>query len=148
MTQCLLTDEGVQDDELLGFDACFEGTATYRPKREPDLKLRAYRFCVELVRWGGTVEGGRVSDVVMRQLIRAGTSVGANIVEARAGSSRRDFTRFFEIALKSANETLFWLCLVRDTGLAERDKVVTLIVEAKEISRMLGASILTLKGKR
>jgi len=49
------------------------------------------------------------------QLIRSATSIGANIVEGRAGSSKNDFINFIVIALKSANETKYWLCLIRDT---------------------------------
>ncbi len=148
MNRCLSTDEWSQGETPMECGVCLEDAAAYGPKREPDLKVRAYRFCVSLLKWASSVERGRISDVVMQQLVRAGTSVGANIVEAKAGSSRRDFTRYLEIALKSANETLFWLCLTRDAGIAERDQVATLVAEMKEIAKMLGASILTLKGKR
>lgn len=83
------------------------------------------------------------------QLLRAATSIGANIVEAQAASSRRDFARFYEIALKSANETKYWLCLLRDSAiLGDTSEVEELLEEAIEISRILGSSLLTLKGKK
>ncbi|MBU2592490.1 four helix bundle protein [Patescibacteria group bacterium] len=56
----------------------------------------------------------RAAWIISDQLLRAGTSIGANIVEAQAASSRRDFTNFLNHALKSANETKFWLILSKD----------------------------------
>ncbi|PZR27603.1 MAG: hypothetical protein DI535_09900 [Citrobacter freundii] len=48
-------------------------------------------------------------------MVRSTTSIGANVIEGRAGSSKRDWKKFQVIALKSANETKYWLCLIRDT---------------------------------
>lgn len=84
----------------------------------------------------------RISD----QLVRSATSIGANIIEAQASSSRRDYVKFFEIALKSANETKYWLILVKES--TNIDKVDTLMHEVDEIANIIGSSVLTLKGKR
>ena len=54
------------------------------------------------------------SQVIAKQLLRSATSIGANIVEAEGASSKRDFTNFFSHSLKSANESLYWLGLLRD----------------------------------
>lgn len=75
-------------------------------------------------------------------------SIGANIVEARASSSKREFIKFFEIALKSANETGYWLSLLRDSRLVNADTLEPLLHEASELANMLGSSLLTMKGKR
>jgi len=75
-------------------------------------------------------------------------SIGANIIEATASSSRRDFIRFYEIALKSANETVYWISLLKDSGLVKLTKCEEIIDECSQISKMLGASLLTLKNKR
>lgn len=83
-----------------------------------------------------------------KQLLRSATSVGANIVEAQAGSSKRDFQNFINHALKSANETKYWLGLIKDTLNVKQPTVIELITEVNEISKILGASILTLKGGR
>jgi four helix bundle protein len=85
--------------------------------------------------------------VISDQLIRAATSIGANIVEARASSSRLEFKKFYEIALKSANETKYWLCLLRDGGIVLPEKINPLLQEVVELSNMLGMSVLRLKGK-
>ncbi len=89
-----------------------------------------------------------VSSVISRQLLRSATSIGANIVEARGASSKKDFTNFFHHALKSANETIYWLELLRDSGKTNNINFVPLLQEAGEVANILGSSILTLKGKR
>lgn len=83
--------------------------------------------------------------------MRSATSIGANIIEAQAASSKRDFIKFFEIALKSANETKYWLCLFKDGtkfGKEKQGEIKSCLQEADEISKILGSSLLTLKNKR
>ena len=83
------------------------------------------------------------------QNIRSAGSIGANVVEAKASSSKRDYTHYFEIALKSANETIYWLMVLRETAdISLKSEIEVLYREAVEISRILGASVLTLKDKR
>jgi len=114
---------------------------------KPDLKRRAYLFAVAIVRFVRGLPASRGSAPIADQLLRSGTSIGANVIEAQGASSRKDFTRFFEYALKSAHETKYWLCLVRD-GLEFRSaELDRLLAEAGELGRILGASTLTLKGK-
>jgi len=86
--------------------------------------------------------------VIARQLLRSGTSIGANVVEAQAASYKKEFANFLNHALKSANESKFWLALLRDSGKAEREVVDRLLSETKELANILGSSILTLRGKR
>lgn len=86
--------------------------------------------------------------VIIRQFLRSATSIGANIIEAQAGSTKKDFTNFFTYALKSANESKFWLGLLRDSGKSNRDRVNQLLKETIELANILGSSILTLKGKK
>ena len=75
------------------------------------------------------------------------TSIGANIVEAKASASKREFINYFHIALKSANEVKYWLALLREL-LADRLLIDGFISEVNEISKILGSSLLTMKGKR
>lgn len=86
--------------------------------------------------------------MISDQLLRSAASIGANIVEAKSSSSKRDFIRFYEIALKSANETKYWLGLLKDATSFNKDKVNLLLTEVDEISKMLGSSLLTLKNKK
>jgi four helix bundle protein len=80
--------------------------------------------------------------------MRSATSIGANIIEAQASSSKREFTNFINHSLKSANESKFWLALLRDSGKANRQSVDQLLTETRELANILASSILTLKGKR
>lgn len=82
------------------------------------------------------------------QLIRSGTSIGANVFEAKASSSRLDYLKFFQIALKSANETSYWLILVRESLPSLKNQTEELLNEANEIAKIIGAGVLTMKGKR
>ncbi len=115
-----------------------------------NIKLRAYKFSLLIIEFVGNLPNKKTFWVIGDQLLRAATSIGANIVEAKSSSSKREFIKFYEIALKSANETKYWLCLLRDSNLegvneAEVEKILN---EAVEISNMLGSALLTLKGKR
>ena len=117
-------------------------------KSKSDLKIRSYLFSIEIVKFVASLPNEKSFWVIGDQLLRSGTSIGANIVEAKAASSRRDFANFYNIALKSANETKYWLCLLRDSGLVAANKIAKILVEAEELSKMLGASLLTLRGKK
>ena len=77
------------------------------------------------------------------QLLRSATSVGANIEEAGAGQSRRDFISKLAIARKEANESRYWLRLMRDADVIDKDMVSKLIEDCEELIRMLTASIKT-----
>jgi len=113
-----------------------------------DLRIRTYRFSIKMIRFLETLPEKRVYWVISDQLLRSATSIGANIIEAKSASSRRDFIKFYEISLKSANETVYWLGLLKDATKADTRLVNELLNESDEISRMLGASLLTLKKKR
>jgi len=104
-------------------------------------------YSVETVRFCEDLLAKRRYFTIGDQLIRSATSIGANIVEAKSSSSRRDYLKFFEIALKSANETKYWLIVLRELK-EDRDAVNKLLSEAEEISRVIGSSVLTLKGKK
>ena len=80
-----------------------------------------------------------------KQLIRSGTSVTANVIEAGSASSRKDYINFYTHALKSANETKFWISLLMDSGRLKSEKTNTLLKETEEIANILGASIKTMK---
>lgn len=118
-------------------------------KFKTDLKKRAYLYALEIIKFIDTLDRKDSSvQIISRQLLRSATSIGANIIEAQAGSTKRDFTNFFSYALKSANESKFWLGLLRDSAKAEKSKTEILLQETIELANFLGSSILTLKGKK
>ena len=113
------------------------------------LKKRIYFFIIKLIKFIERLpQQNEVCIVIKRQLLRSGTSIGANYVEATAGSSEKDFTNFLNHALKSANESKFWLCLLRDTNKGDREQIQNLLLELKEISSILAQSIKTLRAKQ
>ena len=116
-------------------------------EKKQQLKYRCYRFSISIIKFIETLPEKKTYWLISDQLLRAATSIGANIVEAKSSSSRKDFIRFYEIALKSANETKYWLGLLRDATLSDKQKIDQLLKEVEEISRMLGSSLLTLKRK-
>lgn len=85
---------------------------------------------------------------VADQLIRSSTSIGANVIEAKSSSSKLEYIKYFQIALKSANETKYWLILLQESSPAFKDKAAELLKEADEIAKIIGAGVLTMKGKR
>jgi four helix bundle protein len=89
-----------------------------------------------------------VDEVMGKQLLRSGTSILANYVEANSASSRKDFINFFTHSLKSANESKVWLSLLKDLNKGDKAEIEWLLKELIEISKVIASSILTLKGKR
>ncbi len=82
-----------------------------------------------------------------KQLLRSATSIGANIIEAQASGSRKDFAKFYNIALKSANESKYWILIIKSTQTDTEQICQKLLNETDELSRILGKSLLTLRGK-
>ena len=74
-----------------------------------NIKHRSYYFARDTVHWVGKTKYDRIYHSIFDQLIRSATSVGANLVEGVAGGSKKDWRNYYAIALKSANETKYWL---------------------------------------
>lgn len=110
---------------------------------------RSYKFSLDIMNFIDSFDKKNLSlNIIARQIIRSATSIGANIVEAQSSSSKKDFTNFITHALKSANETRYWLGLLRDSGKAGRFQAEKLLEEAQGLSKILGSSILSLRGKK
>jgi four helix bundle protein len=109
------------------------------------LQARCYRFSLNLISLLDSLPNKRGSWAISDQLIRSGTSIGANLVEATASSSRLEFKKFHEIALKSANETKYWLNLLKDS---QKVDTISLLNEVTELSNMIVSGIIKLKSKK
>jgi len=112
------------------------------------LKYRAYRYSIDMIKFLDTLPKDTSTDIIAKQLLRSSTSIGANIIEAKGSSSKKDFTNFFGHSLKSANESLYWLGLLRDAKEIKNQRLSYLLNETRELANILGSSILTLKGKK
>jgi len=112
-----------------------------------EFRGRIHRFVLRLLRFISTLPRTDVNKVIIGQIIRSGTSILANYVEAQSASSKKDFTNFLHHALKSANESKLWLELLRDTADEELKPtdIEELLREIDEIAKMLASSIIKLK---
>ena len=119
-----------------------------KAKFKDEFKGRVYRFALDVIGFVDRLPAEQTSRIVSDQLLRSTTSIGANVIEAQAASSRKDYTNFFTYALKSANECKFWLGLLRDSNRGDKETVNKLLKEATEIANILATSILTLKGRK
>jgi len=113
-----------------------------------EFKKRLYNWVLRLIKFLDKLPKSSVNDVMSKQLLRSGTSILANYIEANSASSKKDFINFFTHALKSANESKVWLTLFRDTGKEDSKETNWLLNELIEIANILASSILTLKGKK
>jgi len=100
-----------------------------------------------LIQFIDSLPNNRTSKIIGDQLLRSGSSIGANYFEARAASSKNDFTNFFNHSLKSANESKFWLEILIEAEKCDVQQAVKLLKEVSEIANVFASSILTLKGK-
>ncbi len=112
---------------------------------EKDIRERTRKFAVRIIKLTGVLKLLGVDYSVRDQLLRSGTSVGANVREGKASSTRRELIRFYEISLRSANETDFWMSVIEegydlDINVLKNDKK-----ELLEISKVLGSIIVNLK---
>jgi four helix bundle protein len=110
-----------------------------------DIKVRCYEFSKQIVLFLDKMEAKRLFVPIIHQLLRSATSIGANVIEGKSGNSRRNLINYYTVALRSANETKYWLCLIRDTMQVNKIEVRNLIKEANEISKIIASSILKLK---
>lgn len=119
-------------------------------ERKPrDIKERTFKFAHEIVKLCRELdERPGVGRTVGKQLLRSGTSIGANVEEAQAGQSRADFINKNAIALKEARETVYWLRLLRESGECANSQSEPLQNEAEEIAQILGAIIVNTKKGR
>lgn len=120
----------------------------HNPKAKTLLQEKSYAFSIRVIRLMEALKNDFASQIIAKQLLRAATSIGANIIEAKGSSSRKDFANFFSYALKSANESEYWLCLLRDSKKITPESIENLISENNSLCKMLGASMLTLRGKK
>jgi four helix bundle protein len=105
---------------------------------------RSFAFAVRVVRLCRFLETqDRVSRTLANQLLRAGTSIGANIEEAQAGQSKADFTAKMSIARKEARETLYWLKLLKASEIIEAEKLTDITKEGDELVRILTSIVKT-----
>ncbi len=110
-------------------------------KRAKDLTIKIFDVC-------DTVDSKKGRGVLINQIIRSSTSIGANLHEANYGASRADFINKLQIALKECYETEYWIDIMQATGCITQEQKNTLLQECGVIRRMLVKSITTAKANK
>jgi four helix bundle protein len=117
-------------------------------KNQSIIAEKAYQFAIRIVKMCQYLESERREYVLSKQVLRSGTSIGANCYEAISAQSDADFVHKFQIALKEANETDYWLRLLKDTQYLEENMAESMRNDCHEIIKILRSIILSLKAKK
>ena len=110
-----------------------------------DLKERTKQFSLDIIRLVSSLAHNVTAEVLGKQILRSGTSVGANYRAACRAKSKKDFINKLAIVIEEADETQFWIELLVSAELIERDKAATIWKEADELIRIMTASSKTSK---
>jgi four helix bundle protein len=113
--------------------------------KDNPLKDKSYQFAIRIVKLSQFLQQDKKEFVLSRQVLRSGTSVGALIREAEFGQSRADFANKMNISLKEANETEYWLSLLKDTNFISENQFASLQSDCKELIAMLVSTVKTAK---
>jgi len=111
-----------------------------------DLKVRTEQFALRILRLYRALPAKEEARILGRQLLRSGTSVGANYRAACRARSKAEFIAKLGIVLEEADETVFWLELLREGGIVKAEKLDDLLSEAQELTSIFVASLCTAKG--
>ena len=111
-----------------------------------EMRQQTKKFALRIIRMIASLPKSAVGDVLGRQVLKSGTSIGANYREAGRASSKRQFTTTLEISLREADETMFWLELIVDSETLPKRRLSSLIKECDEIIAILVATIKSSKG--
>ena len=111
------------------------------------LRTKSKEFAKSIVFLCRTLKNNSVESALINQLLRCGTSVGANVHEAQYAQGTNDFISKFEIALKECNESEYWLELLHETNSISEVEFKSFQKECIELRRMLVSSVTTLKKK-
>jgi four helix bundle protein len=127
-------------------DACTENCNPLRMQRDNPVRDKSYSFALQIIQLCLWLQHQQREYVLSKQLLRAGTSIGANIEEAQQAQSKKDFINKCSISLKEANESRYWLRLIRDSFPASDTQCTQLLHDLTEILKLLTAIIRSAKG--
>lgn len=113
--------------------------------KESVLREKSYRFALRIVKLNKFLHEEKREFVLSKQVLRSGTSIGANIIEGNRAESMADFVHKMSIALKEAFETEYWLNLLKDSDYISEKQADSLISDCNELQKMLISSIKTAK---
>lgn len=106
---------------------------------------KAYAFALDIILLYKHLNSEKKEFILSKQLLRSGTSIGANINEAISSESKRGFVHKLGIALKETRETLYWLNLLKDSGFIAKEQFEPLVLQCSSLIKILSSIILTTK---
>jgi four helix bundle protein len=115
--------------------------------KENIIQIKSYAFAVRIVKVYQNLCDEKKEYVLSKQLLRSGTSIGANIEEAIGGQSEKDFYAKLTIAYKEARETHYWIRLLTDTNYLSKEENKSLINDVDELLKIIGSIQKTLRSK-
>jgi len=113
-----------------------------------ELDGRAKAFALRVIRLVGSLPRSSIADVLGKQLLRSGTSIGANYREARRARSKPDFAAKVGICAQEADESTYWLDLLAESGIVRRPLLTGLQQEANELVAIFTSSVKTVRGNK
>lgn len=113
-----------------------------------ELEQRTKGFSLNLIRFLQSLPKNYLGEAMGKQLLKSGTSIGANYREANRAESKADFIHKLAIAEKEASETVYWLELMLEAGIGANQEAIRLMQEAKELLAIFSAAGRTSKGLR
>ena len=114
-------------------------------KKDNVLRDKSFAFALRIVKCYQYLQNDKKEYVLSKQLLRCGTSIGANIKEGEQAQSRTDFIHKLSISLKEANETEYWLELLNQSGYLEQNVFESIYADCKELLKLLTSIIKTSK---
>lgn len=113
-----------------------------------EMRQRTKAFALRVIRVVASMPSGRIGDVLGRQLLKSGTSIGANYAEATRALSKKQFIYLIEIATREAVETQYWLELLLESETFGETRLGELIQEASELAAILTATATTARNNQ
>jgi four helix bundle protein len=110
-----------------------------------ELRKRTKQFALRIIKLAAILPANRAGETIGRQILKSGTSVGANYREALRASSKRHFISTLEISLREADETSYWLELLAESGTVKPTRLGALTDECNQLVAILTATIRTAK---
>lgn len=113
-----------------------------------DLQIRTRDFAVRILKMSDAIPNQRGGSAIRNQIVRSGTSVGANYRAACRARSKKEFTARLGVAVEEADETVYWLELLVAAELLPESKIAPLLNEAEEILKILASSYATARANK
>ena len=115
--------------------------------KESIIRDKSKAFAIRIIKLYKFLLEEKREYMLSKQILRCGTSIGANFAEAIYGVSEADFINKLSIAQKEASETVYWLELLRETDFLTQEQFASVYTDAEELLKLLAASIITMKKK-